>query len=53
MGLYARHPLFSNCIVYGGITGFTELTQQTVQLKLIPYWSGEKAKRYDLASIAR
>ena len=48
-----EYPLASNCIVYGGITGFTEFTQQTVQYKLVPYWQEQEAKKYDISSLMR
>eukprot|EP00088_Acartia_fossae_P045040 TRINITY_DN4813_c0_g1_i4.p1 TRINITY_DN4813_c0_g1~~TRINITY_DN4813_c0_g1_i4.p1 ORF type:complete len:229 (+),score=24.83 TRINITY_DN4813_c0_g1_i4:98-784(+) len=47
------YPLASNCIVYGGITGFTEFTQQTVQYKLVPYWKEQEVKNYDKSSLMR
>ena len=50
---HSKNPLISNCFMYGGITGFTELTQQTVQLKLIPYWTEKELSSYDYASLAR
>merc|ERR1719322_2056172 len=48
----ARHPLPTNCVLYGSLSGLAEFSQQTVLYKLSSSsQSGEKRTKYDMRNV--
>merc|ERR1712126_114497 len=46
-----RHPLPTNCVLYGSLSGLAEFSQQTVLYKLSSSQSEEKRTKYDMRNV--
>ena len=51
--LNRTHPLCTSCITYGSLMGLAELSQQTLEKKIIPKWKKLKVEKLDFLSVAR
>ena len=51
--LNRTYPLCTSCVTYGSLMGLAELSQQTLEKKIIPKWKKLKVEKLDFLSVAR
>ena len=48
-----KRPLLASCLSYATIAGLAELTQQTLQFKLLPVYYHSQAEDFDWPAVGR